>query len=137
MNNIIDKIKKYKEFLADIKYIDIKIQELEEEIVGINGQVSGEKTGKTNKFSSIVEQQVEQLMERKDELLRTQAAKKREVQKIDNAMTVLIDEEREIIKIIYIEHQKYWRLEGMLNLSYPRIKQIEKEAIRKMEKYIA
>lgn len=136
MNDTIEKIKKYRELLADISYIDIRIQELEEELLGISGQGSEEKTGKTNKFSSTVEQQAEKLIGRKEELLRTQAAKKREVQKIDNAMTVLLDEEREIIRIIYIENKKYWKLEQKLNLSYTRIKQIEKIALKKMEKYV-
>jgi DNA-directed RNA polymerase specialized sigma subunit len=50
---------------------------------------------------------------------------------------VLLDQEREIIQEAYIEHKKYWRLEEKLNLTYSRIKQIEKEAVEKMRRYIA
>ncbi|CUU47043.1 sigma factor-like helix-turn-helix DNA-binding protein [Clostridium beijerinckii] len=136
MNNTIYKIRRYKEFLADIQEIDIRVQELEEEILGISGQGTEERTGKTYKITSSVEQQAEKLMERKEELYREQAAKRRQLQRIDNAMSVLTDEEREVIQVIHIEHKRYWRLEEKLNLSYRRVKQIENEAIQKMKKYI-
>ncbi|UYZ37255.1 hypothetical protein OD350_06215 [Clostridium beijerinckii] len=136
MNNTIYKIRRYKEFLADIQEIDIRVQELEEEILGISGQVTEERTGKTYKITSSVEQQAEKLMERKEELYREQATKRRQLQRIDNAMSVLTDEEREVIQVIHIEHKRYWRLEEKLNLSYRRVKQIENEAIQKMKKYI-
>ncbi|CUU47322.1 sigma factor-like helix-turn-helix DNA-binding protein [Clostridium beijerinckii] len=136
MNNTIYKIRRYKEFLADIQEIDIRVQELEEEILGISGQGTEERTGKTYKITSSVEQQAEKLMERKEELYREQATKRRQLQRIDNAMSVLTDEEREVIQVIHIEHKRYWRLEEKLNLSYRRVKQIENEAIQKMKKYI-
>ena len=58
------------------------------------------------------------------------------IRKIDNAMNILTDEEREIIKVAVIERKRYWRLEEKLNLTYSRIKQIERDAIKKMEKYL-
>lgn len=137
MNNTISRIKKYKELKADIRDIEIRIQELEEEMLGISGQGMEERTGKTYKITSSVEQQAEKFMEKKEELLKIKLMKEREIKRIDNAMTVLLDEEREIIQEAHIEHKKYWRLEEKLNLTYSRIKQIEKEAIEKMKKYIA
>lgn len=136
MNNTLDRIRRYKEILADIGYIDIRVQELEEEILGVSGQGIGEKTGKTNKFTSSVEQQAEILMEKKEELYREKAAKKRELQRIDNAITILTEEEKEIISVVHIEHRKYYVVQDKLNLSYQRIKQLEKQAAGKMEKYI-
>lgn len=137
MNNTIYRIRKYRELQADIMDIDIRVQELEEEIFGISGQGTGERTGKTYKITSSVEQQAEKLMEKKEELFRNQAAKKRELKRIDNAMTVLLDEEREIIQIVHIEHRKYYVVEERLKLSYQRVKQLEKQAAKKMEKYIS
>lgn len=136
MSNTLNRIRKYKEILTDIGDIDIRIQELEEEILGISGQGTEERTGKTYKITSSVEQQAEKLMERKEELYREQAAKKRELKRIDNALTILTDEERDIIQIIHIEHKKYYIVQDKLKLSYPRIKQIEEQAIKKMGKYI-
>lgn len=136
MNNTVYRIRKYKELKADIQEIDIRVQELEEEILGVSGQGTEERTGKTYKITSSVEQQAEKLMEKKEELYRQQAVKKRELKRIDNALTMLNDEEKEIIQIVLIERKKYWRLEQKLNLSYSRIKQMEYDAIKKMKKYI-
>jgi DNA-directed RNA polymerase specialized sigma subunit len=106
-------------------------------MLGVSGQGLEERTGKTYKITSSVEQQAEKLMDKKEELLKTKSMKEREIRRIDNAMTVLLDQEREIIQEAYIEHKKYWRLEEKLNLTYSRIKQIEKEAVEKMRRYIA
>ncbi len=46
MNSTIDKVRRYRESLADIQDIDIRVQELEERIIGINGIEIGERTGK-------------------------------------------------------------------------------------------
>ncbi len=134
--NTLHRIKKYKELKADIVDIDIRMEELEEEIVGISAQPSGERTGQTYKITSSVEQQAEKLMEKKEELIKIKADKERELGRINNALTVLTDEEREIIETVYIEHKKYWKLEEKLNKTYARLKQIEKVAIKKMAKYI-
>lgn len=137
MNKTVYKIRKYKELKADIAYFDIRLEEVEEDIIGISAQPQGERTGKTYKITSQVEEQVEKLLEKKEELQRKKANTIRMIKKIDNALSVLTDEEREIIQVGCIEGKKYWRLEEKLNLTYARIKQIEKEAIKKMEKYLA
>jgi DNA-directed RNA polymerase specialized sigma subunit len=137
MDNTIDKVRRYKEMLADIADINIRVQELEEEILGTSGQNMGERTGKTYKITSSVEQQAELLMERKEQLYREQAAKKRELERINNAMTILTEEEKDIIQIIHIERRKYYVVQDKLNLSYQRIKQLEKQAAKKMERYVS
>ena len=137
MNRTADKIKKYKELKADIAYFDIRLEEIEEDIIGISAQPQGERTGKTYKITSQVEEQVEKLLEKKKELQEKKANVIRMIRKIDNALSVLTDEEREVIQVVGIEGKKYWRLEEKLNLTYSRIKQIEKDAIKKMEKYLA
>lgn len=115
MNDTVSRIKKYKELKADIRDIELRIKELEGVIIGISTE------------KSIIG---------KEKLLEVKSAKEIEIARIDNAMTVLLDEEREIIQEAYIEHKKYWRIEDKLHLTYSRIKQIEKVAIEKMKKYI-
>lgn len=137
MNTTLEKIRRYKETLADIQEIDIRVQELEEEILGVNGQSTEVRTGKTNKFTSSVENQAERLMDRKEDLFREQANKKRELKRIDNAITILTEEEKEIIQIVHIERRKYYIVQEKLNLSYQRVKQLEKQAAKKMERYIS
>lgn len=137
MNSTIYRIRKYKELQADIRYIEIELQELEENILGVSGQSFEERTGKTYKITSSVEQQADKLMDKKEELFKIKVTKERELERINIALSVLLDEEKEIIQVAHIEHKKYWRLEEKLNLTYSRIKQIEKDAIEKMKKYIA
>ena len=50
-----DKIKRYKELKADIKYRELKLEEIEENIIGITAMPSGEKTGPTYKITSQTE----------------------------------------------------------------------------------
>lgn len=137
MKNTVKRIKRYKELKADIVDIKIKLQELEEDMLGVTGIGLEERTGKTYKITSSVEQQAEQHTKEKDKLLREIAAKEREIARVDNAMTVLTEDEYDIIKTIHIEHEKWWRLEQKYNRSYRALKYIEEDAIKKMEKYLS
>lgn len=137
MNKVVERIKKYKELKADIVDIDIKIQELDEEMLGVGSIAYEERTGKTYKITSSTEQQAERHLEKRDKLLKLKTAKEREIARIDNALTILKEEEREIVETALIEQKKYSLLEIKYNRTYSRIKQIEGDAVRKMEKYLA
>lgn len=137
MNKVAERIKKYKELKADIVDIDIKIQELDEEMLGVGSIAYEERTGKTYKITSSTEQQAERHLEKKDKLLKLKTAKEREIARIDNALTILKEEEREIVETALIEQKKYSLLEIKYNRTYSRIKQIEGDAVRKMGKYLA
>ena len=90
-----DKIKRYKELKADIKYRELKLEEIEENIIGITAMPSGEKTGATYKVTSQTEIQAIKYSEDTSEIRREIRELKREVQKIDNAMSILNDKERQ------------------------------------------
>jgi len=137
MNNTIKRIKKYKELKADIVDIDIKLQELEEDMLGPTGVGLEERTGKTYKITSSVEIQAEQHSKEKDKLLRARAFKEREIARIENAMTVLTEDEYDVVKTIHIDNEKWWRLEEKYHKSYRALKYTEEDAIKKMEKYLA
>lgn len=136
MNNTIYRIRRYRELKADIFELNLRLTEIEEEMLGVSGQSGEESTGKTYKITSSTENQAEKLIDKKDEVFKSIKEKQRELDRIDNAMSILLDEEREIISIAHIEHKPYWKLEEKLNRSYARIKQIEHDAIAKMRKYI-
>ena len=136
MKRIVNKIKSYKELKADIVDIEIRLQELDDEMLGIAAQPSGERTGATYKITSVVEMQTEKYTEKKESLLEAKRRKERELIRIDNALTVLKDEERDIIETVLIESKKYSILEIKYNRTYTRLKQIEEQAIRKMSKYL-
>lgn len=135
-NEVREKIKKYKELKADIVDIDLRLQELEEDMLGISALPQGEKTSRTYKISFSVEEQAERHLDKKQELLLLKAKKQRSVLRIDNALSILDDEQKEIIESILINNRRYCYLEEKLCLSYPRIKQLEAKAIGRMKKYV-
>ena len=136
MNGVIAKVRKYREILADIKELELEKEEIEEEIIGISAAPQGEKISKTNKFSSTVENQVITLDKKTRDIETLIAKKKREIKRIDNAMTILKENEREIIQTVHIEHRNYYIVQDKLRITYPRVKQIEKQAAQKMAKYL-
>lgn len=136
MKNVIRRIKGYRELKADIIDIDLKLQELDDEL-GPSSIGYEERTGNTYKITSSVENQAEKLIEDKEKLLKIKTSKEREIARIDNAMTVLTEDEFDIIRTIHIEHEKWWKLEQKYNRSYRALKYIEEFAVKKMVKYLA
>lgn len=137
MDKTIYKIKKYKNLKADIQEMKLQIEEIKSDTIGISGCGGGEKTGKTNKFNSSVEDQVI-ILQKKTSFLEAQIKNKEiQIQRIENALTVLNPEEREIIEMLCIRNLKYYMVQEKLHRSYPGIKRIEKNASEKMKKYIS
>lgn len=135
-NEVREKIKKYKELKADIVDINIRIAEMEREYIGISAMPQGERISPTYKITSSVEQQAEKHMEEVEKLLHMRFIKENKIKRIDNALSILDDEQKEIIESILINNKRYCYLEDKLCLSYPRIKQLEEKAIDKMKGYV-
>ncbi len=135
MNKVIHEIRKYKELKADIRNIELKLEELEEDI-GITEQPQGERIGQTYKITSTVETQAIMQIEKKEALNKAKNNKKRKIARIENALSVLKEEHREVIQLAHIELKAYWRVQEKVHKSYTRVKQLEIEAAQKMEKYI-
>lgn len=135
-SKVISKLKKYKELKADITYYNIRLQELDNECLGVSAQPQGERTCETYKITSSVEKQAEKHIEDIEKLQNKRKQTELEILKIDNALTILKEDEKEIIESIFIEKKKYELLEIKLNITYPRIKQLEYEALKKIERYL-
>ena len=133
---IIDKIKRYKGLKADIKYRELKLEEIEENIIGITAMPSGEKTGPTYKITSQTETQAIKYSEDTSEIRKEIRELKREVEKIENALTVLNDKEREVIETIYIQNKSRAIIQNRYYIGYQAVKKIEWNALDKMEKYL-
>ncbi len=128
----LEEIKKYKELLADIRELDFKIEEYEENFIRDSENIPDIKLSKTNNVKSMVEM----ALENKENLLIQKSKKKMRLKRIDNALSILSDEERDIMQIVHIDRKRYCIVQAKLNLSYQRIKQLEKQATEKMGKYI-
>ena len=133
---IIDKIKRYKGLKADIKYRELKLEEIEENIIGITAMPTGEKTGPTYKITSQTETQAIKYSEDTSEIRKEIRELKREVEKIENALTVLNDKEREVIETIYIQNKSRAIIQNRYYIGYQAVKKIEWTALDKMEKYL-
>lgn len=135
-NKTISKLKRYRQLKADITYYNIRLEELDSECLGVSAQPQGERTCETYKITSSVETQAEKHMEDIETLQSQKRQTELEILKIDNALTVLKEDEKEVIQSIFIDNKKYALLEIKLNITYPRIKQLEYEALKKIERYL-
>jgi hypothetical protein len=103
----------YKTIKAEIFNLDLEIEELKEEYVGVSGISYEERTGKTNAFNSATENEVMKKEKEITKLLKEKKSKERLISKIDNALETLEEEEMEIIKLRCIE-RKSWKMVGMI-----------------------
>lgn len=124
------------ELKADIVDINIRIEEAEKEYLGILAMPQGERISPTYKITSSVESQAEKHMEEVEKLLHMRFIKENEIRRIDNALSILDEVQREVIESVLIDKKKYCYVEEKLCLSYSRIKQLEILAISQMQKYI-
>lgn len=131
-----EKVKKYKELKADIVDIDIKIAETEEEYIGITACPQGERTSQTYKITSSVENQAEKHQEAVEKLLHLKFIKENQIKRIDNALSILDETHKEVIQSVLIENKRYSYVQEKLHLSYQRVKAIESEGLREMQRYI-
>ena len=131
-----EKVKKYKELKADIVDIEIEIKEKEYECIGITASPQGERTSPTYKITSSVENQAEKHQEEVEKLLHIKFIKENQIKRIDNALSILDETHRYVIEEAVIKGVRYYNIECELHLGYRRVKQLEEEALRDMQKYI-
>ena len=135
MNNTIYALRKYKETKADINYIDIQLEELESNMLGVSAQPQGERTGNTYKITSSVETQAEIHMKEVESLNKERDKKAREIRKVDNALSMLREEEKDILTTIYIEKERWWKLEERHHKSQSQLQTLGAKAIKQIDKY--
>lgn len=134
------KLKKYRELKASVKSIEIQIEELNDGINSVEDILQvvkyGDKIQSTNKFYSNTESSVINRMEKIEELERTKRIIERELEKIDNSLTILDDIELQVIRMLYIENKKWEPICYALDRSYSHLKRIEVQAIKKLASYL-
>ena len=106
-NEVREKIKKYKELKADIVDINIRIAEKERECIGISAMPQGERISPTYKITSSVESQAEKHMEEVEKLLHMRFIKENKIKRIDNALSILDEVQREVIESVLIHNKRY------------------------------
>lgn len=99
-----NRLKNYKKIKARAFELELQIKELEEGI-GISAMIQTEKTSKTYKINKMVENQAIELAEKKENLKEIYNINKREVEHIENAMSVLTDKQRQAIELNIIQNR--------------------------------
>lgn len=128
-------LKKYKHFKTEVNYINIEIEELNEEL-GPAAISYSERGSLTYKITSSTENEAERLIEKKDKLIKSRNRYHRAIRRVDNALNLLNESEYDVIHMRYREDKSWAELEVKLKKTYPRLQQIKKEAIKKIAKYI-
>lgn len=93
----------YKSIKAEIKNIDLELQELENEGESCGSINYEEKSAPTNKFNSTIENQIirpDQLKSKKHKL-------EVQLEKINNALETLSDDEMELIELRYFNKLQF------------------------------
>lgn len=128
---------KYKTLAAEVENLKIAITELENDYKGCSAIAYEEKSAPTNKFNSIVENEViskeKALNKYKEEL----EAKELLKLKIENALAPLTDREKEIVELKYFKRLKTWELVAMnVELSGDYCRNLCKDIINKVSKIL-
>jgi DNA-directed RNA polymerase specialized sigma24 family protein len=134
---VIEKLQRYKVLKAEIKNIELDIEELHEsENIGPGAISYEEKSGPTHKFSSQTENEAVNLADKTIRLEGLKRAKEREIERIDNALSILDDKQREVIELKHVRGCRWDTVTYKLDRSYSYCKQLENEALLKIEPFL-
>ncbi|MDS0525473.1 RNA polymerase subunit sigma [Clostridium sp. SHJSY1] len=97
----------YKSTQAEIKNIDLEIEELENDYVSCGSIGYEEKSASTNKFNSAVENVLTNKEGRIPYLKREKRRKEIQVEKVNNMLSVLTEKERIIIELRYFKRLQF------------------------------
>lgn len=126
----------YKMIKAEINNIDIDIEELRAEFDGLKAIGYEERTSPTNAFNSSVENEILKKEKEINRLLKERKSKERLINKIDNALTVLDDEEKKIIELRCFENKSWNRVGCVIDKDGDYCSKIKRNAINKISELI-
>ncbi|EGT5649380.1 hypothetical protein [Clostridium botulinum] len=125
----------YKRIKQEINNIYLEIHYIESNYKESGAISYEEKSSPTNKFNSVVENEVIQKEKIIEKLKKTLESKELIINKIDNALSTLTEKEREIIIIRYIEGQGEVNWPTVANKTYlseSRCYQIKDDTIKNL-----
>lgn len=135
--NTIQKLQRYKVLKAEIKDIELDLEELHEsENIGASAIIYEEKSGPTHKFNSQTENEAINIADKTIRLESVKRAKEREIERIDNALSILNDKESEVIELKHIKGCRWDTVTYKLDRSYSCCKQLENDALIKIEPFL-
>lgn len=126
----------YNKTKAEIKNLDIEINYLRSSFEGISGLNLTEKTGKTYKITSSVENEVVNRDKKIKELEYIKNIKVNEIDKINNAIGSLTDREKLLVKYRYFDKIGNLATAKKLDLTEQRVSELKKDIIENIESII-
>lgn len=107
----------YKKLKAEIKNIEIEIKNIKNTYVGANAINITQETTKTNKVTSIVENEVLDKERQIERLESIKLKKENQVKKVNNALEILTKEDRKLIELRYFERVPNWKVAQIFNIT--------------------
>lgn len=135
MQDIKKRLRNYKFIKAEKAELEFQIQELQFEI-GPGGLSYEDKGGPTYKISSSVESNALKIVEIEEALNKLVSEKGIEIKRIENALNMLSDKERQAIELRFIEDYEMATVCYKLDRSITAVKGYLKNGLNKMEKLL-
>lgn len=127
----------YRSIKAEIKNLELDIEELKADYEGCGAINYSEKSSPTYAFNSSVENEVVLKEKRIKRLTREKESKERLIKKIDNSLETIKDEKQvQIIKMKYFEGKSFDYISAITNIEVSWCRKLRKEAINKMSELI-
>ncbi|MGL4617074.1 MAG: sigma factor-like helix-turn-helix DNA-binding protein [Mycoplasmoidaceae bacterium] len=134
IKHIKEMLKNYRRIKAEIIELELRIEELNHNIHLESPSLATE--GKSYSINDSTANKAINFMEQKENLKSICKNKKREALRIDNALNILTDHEKEVIELLYIKGYKISTVIYSMDRSYKTIKRIESTALKHLEKFL-
>lgn len=126
----------YKIIKAEINNLELEIEEIKSEYDGVKAVGYEERTGKTNAFNSSVENEILKKEKLIRDLMKEKRSKEILISKVDNALTILEEEEIKIIKLRYFEKMGWNKIGILTNRDGDYCGRIKRKAVNKISELI-
>lgn len=108
----------YKKLKAEIKNIDIEIEDIKNTYVGVSAiYISKDNLSKTYKTTSIIENEILDKERRIERLESIKFSKENQVKKVDNALETLTEEDRKLIELRYFERLPNYKVAMIFDMT--------------------
>lgn len=128
-----ERLKNYSSLIAEKREIEIRLEEIEgTELKAVNYDSVGTSCG----ISNATEKQAFKMVELKEKYNNLLKDKLIEINRIENAMGVLTEKERQLIEQRYINNSSWEVVAYKIDRTSRTCKSIEREALKKMDKIL-
>lgn len=107
----------YSEIPKEIKFLELELEDLEDDYNGFVGISYGNESSKTNRVSDQVASEVMNIEFKRDKIQRDIRKLDRKRKKIELAVDFLNEEEKVLVKLRYFKKQKWINIELQMNMA--------------------